>query len=98
MYAEIGRLAGGSVEAKDLERARNQFLARYALESESVTDAAHQLGFFETVATHRDYLALPARVRAVTAGQVARLAAERLSERTRTVGVLVPDAAGAGGA
>jgi len=98
VYAELGRLAGGSVEPRDLERSRNQFLARYALESESVTDAAHQLGFFETVATHREYLEMPARVRAVTAGQVARLAAARLSERTRTVGVLLPEPAVAGGA
>jgi zinc protease len=90
VYAEIDRLARGDFEARDLERARNQFLARYALESESVTDVAHQIGFFETVSSCRVWLDLPRRVRALRADHVARVARERLDERRRTVGVLVP--------
>ena len=60
--AEIQRLGRGDLQPRDLERARNQFLARYALESESTTDAAHQLGFFETIGDHRLFLDLPRRV------------------------------------
>lgn len=94
VYAEIDRLAHGDIAPRDLERARNQFLARHALESESATDIAHQLGFFETVANHRVWLEFPRRVQAVTADDVARLARERLGETRRTVGVLLPEEAG----
>jgi zinc protease len=94
LLAEIDRLARGDIAERDLERAKNQFLARYALESESVTEVAHQLGFFETIDSHRLYLELPGRVRDVRAEDVARLTRERLDEAHRTVGVLVPAADG----
>ena len=87
---EIDRLARGDITPRDLERAKNQFLARHALESESTTDAAHQLGFFETVASHTLFLDLPRRVAAVRAEDVTRLARARLREDGRTVGVLLP--------
>ncbi len=90
LEAEIERLRRGDVPARDLERARNQFLARYALESESTTDAAHQLGFFETIGSHRLFLDLPRRVAAVGAEAIARLARVRLAADRRTVGVLLP--------
>jgi zinc protease len=90
LTAEIERLARGDIEERDLARAKNQFLARHALESESTTDAAHQLGFFETVSGHRLFLDLPRRVGSVTAGEVAALARARLGRDQRTVGVLAP--------
>jgi zinc protease len=90
LLGEIDRLARGDIQTRDLDRAKNQFLARYALESESVTDVAHQLGFFESIDSHRLYLDLPRRVRRVTAEDVSRLARQRLDEAHRTVGILVP--------
>jgi zinc protease len=90
VQAEIDRLANGDIDVADLERARNQFLAREAMESESVTDVAHQIGFFETIATHRLWLELPRRVAAVRAADVARLARARLGAGRRTIGVLLP--------
>jgi len=88
--AELQRLGRGDLQPRDLERARNQFLARYALESESTTDAAHQLGFFETIGDHRLFLDLPRRVGMVGAEDIARLARARLAADHRTVGVLLP--------
>ena len=90
IHAEVARLADDGGGAEDFARARNQFQARYALESESVTDVAHQLGFFETIGDHRIWLDLPRRVDAVTAAEVARFAAGRLSADHRTVGILRP--------
>ena len=87
---EIDRLARGDLEPRDLERARNQFLARYALESESTTDAAHQLGFFETVAGPGYFDRLAANVEAVTPAEVADTAARRLASGGRTVGWFRP--------
>jgi len=92
VFSEIDRLARGEIEDRDLERAKNQLLARFALETESVTDVAHLLGFFETIAGHRLALDLPRRASAVSAGEVAQLARARMDERHRTVGVLVPSA------
>jgi len=93
LSAEIDRLARGDIADRDLERARTQFLARHALESESTTDAAHQLGFFETIGGHRLFFDLPRRVQAVTAAQVSAFARERLGTDRRTIGVLVPSGA-----
>jgi len=90
LTTEIDRLARGDVPARDLERVVNQFQARHALESESTTDAAHQLGFFETVASHTIFLDLPRRVAAVRAEDVARVARARLRTDGRTVGILLP--------
>jgi zinc protease len=90
LTSEIDRLARGDIEARELDRAKNQFLARHALESESATDAAHQIGFFETIASHRLFFDLPRRVRAVTAGDVSALARSRLDRDGRTVGILLP--------
>src|SRR2546428_738305 len=92
LTAEIGRLARGDIEERDLTRAKNQFLARHALESESTTDAAHQLGFFETVAGHRLFLDLPRRGAAVTAGEVAAPARARPGGARGTGAVLSPGA------
>jgi zinc protease len=88
--AEIEAVAAGRFGGADLERAREQFLARHALESESVTDLAHQLGFFETIGGYELWLDLPRRVSEVTADAAARYARERLDERHRTVGWLRP--------
>jgi len=88
--AEVEAVAAGRFAEADLDRAREQFLARHALESESVTDRAHQLGFFETIGGHELWLDLPRRVTAVTADAAARFARERLDERHRTVGWLRP--------
>ncbi|HEU4401694.1 MAG TPA: pitrilysin family protein [Candidatus Polarisedimenticolia bacterium] len=92
VLAEIERLARGEMTPHDLEKSKNQILARYALESESVTDVAHQLGFFETISSHRVWLDLPRRVAAVSADEVARVARDRLNDLNRTIGVLLPTA------
>ena len=91
---EVEALARGGIEAEDLRRSKEQILARHALESESVTDVAHQLGFFETIGSHRTWLELPERVERVEAKDVSRLAAARLDARHRTVGTLLPSPSG----
>ena len=89
-------MADGKIEDDDLRRSKQQFFARHALEAESVTDVAHQLGFFETIGSHRLWLDLPERVERVTAEEVGRLAAARLDALHRTVGTLLPAPAGTG--
>jgi zinc protease len=93
---EVEALAAGRIDADDLRRSKRQFAARHALESESVTDVAHQLGFFETIGGHRTWLDLPRRVEGVTAEDVSRLASARLDALHRTVGTLLPAPPGGG--
>jgi zinc protease len=90
ILSEVERLGRGAIEDRDLERAKNQILARHAFDNESVTDMAHQLGFFETLGDHRLGTGLPERVQAVTADDVARLIRARAGETHRTVGLLLP--------
>ncbi|HEX9426182.1 MAG TPA: hypothetical protein VGA64_00235, partial [Candidatus Polarisedimenticolia bacterium] len=87
----------GDITEADLARARTQLHARQALENESVTDIAHQLGFFETIARHDLPTRIARGIDAVGAGQVARVVRTRLGERQRTVGVLRPSPSSPGG-
>ena len=47
-------------------------------ENDSITNIAHQLGYFETIASWRDVHAMAGRIEAVTLDQVAEVAAQRL--------------------
>ena len=57
---------------------------------DGVSDIAHQLGYFETIASWRDALSLGDRLRAVTAAQVHDVARATFTERNRTIGWFEP--------
>ena len=87
---EIERVRDAGVEPAEVARAKRQLRARFVFENDSVTNIAHQLGYFETIAGP-DYLpALARRVDAVTADQVWDVARRRLSETSRTIGWFRP--------
>ncbi len=88
--AELDRLAREGISAGELEKARNQLRARLVFESDSVTNIAHQLGYFETVASAGLYLSIGDRIRAVSREHVARAAARVLRPTNRTVGWFEP--------
>jgi len=87
---EIDRIAREGVTAEELDKARNQLRARLVFENDSVTNIAHQLGFFETVASVDLFLSVGDRIRAVTREQVADAAARVLRPANRTVGWFKP--------
>ena len=88
--AEIDRVREHGLSEDEVARAKRQLRARLVFENDSVTNVAHQLGYFETV-TGPGYLEeLPARLAAVTAAQVAEVAARRLTRERRTVGWFRP--------
>ena len=60
------------------------------LENDSMTNVAHQLGFFETVSSLETYADLPARIGVVSAEDVARVAHTYLVSSNRTVGWFDP--------
>jgi zinc protease len=88
--AEIARVRTSGLTEAEVARAKRQLRARLVFENDSVTNVAHQIGYFETV-VGPDYLdSVSARVQAVTAAQVADAAATRLGSETRTVGWFKP--------
>jgi zinc protease len=74
----------------EVARAKRQLRARMVFENDSVTNVAHQLGYFETVVGPGFFDELGVRVQAVTPAQVADVAARRLVRDHRTVGSFRP--------
>jgi zinc protease len=91
VLAEIDRVRTGGITPAELKKAQNQLRARMVFEGDSITNVAHQLGFFETIDSWRLYPSLLERITAVTLEQVAGAAA-RLHASNRTVGRFEPHA------
>jgi zinc protease len=88
--AEIDRVRTGGITQAELVKVKNQLRARMVFEGDSITNVAHQLGFFDIIADWRVYETLGPRIAAVTLEQVATAAAERLAPANRTIGWLHP--------
>ena len=87
---ELDRVRREGITDAELARAKAQLRARLVFESDSVTNIAHQLGYFETIANVDLFDALPARIAAVTVDEVAAAARTMLSDANRTVGWFEP--------
>jgi zinc protease len=90
LLEEVDRVRAEGVTAAELERAKKQLQARFVFDNDSVTNIAHQLGYFETVATVDVFGELAARVDAVTLEAVAQIAQTMLRDANRTVGWYEP--------
>jgi zinc protease len=82
----LDSVRASGVTEQELGKAKRQLRARLVFEQDSITNIAHQLGFFETIAGWRYYQAIPSRIEAVTLNDVARVAAARLTTVNRVVG------------
>jgi zinc protease len=94
--SEVERLAREGITEQELEKATNQLRARIVFENDSVTNIAHQIGFFGTVASVGLFLDATSRIARVTREQVAGVAARVLRATNRTVGWFKPLAAAEG--
>ena len=79
------------IDEQEVVRAKRQLRARLVFENDSVTNLAHQLGYFETVVGPGFYPRLLASIEAVTPDQVRDVAARRLIRSSRTVGWFNPN-------
>ena len=86
----IGAVADGQVDEAEVVRAKRQLRARLVFENDSVTNVAHQLGYFETVVGPGFHGQLEQGIAAVTLEQVRDTARRRLGRNTRTVGWFQP--------
>jgi zinc protease len=96
--AEIERVRTEGITESELQKARNQLRARLVFENDSITNIAHQIGYFETIGSWRIYPALRERIEAVTLADVAAAAAARFKPSSRTIGWFEPLPVGEGGA
>jgi predicted Zn-dependent peptidase len=86
----VERLRTHGVTEAEAARARKQLRARLVFENDSITNIAHQLGYFDTVAGPGFLSRLQADIDSVTAEQVSDVARRRLGRKTRTVGWFQP--------
>ncbi len=90
LFEVVEGLGTAVLSEHELRKAKNQVLASFAFESERVTEIAHQLGYFATIATLEHLAELPARVEATGAEQVRAAVEHRLRPEARTIGWYVP--------
>jgi zinc protease len=90
MLDELAGVARGGITPAELAKAKSQLNARLVFENDSVTNIAHQIGYFETIAGVDVFANFRPRIAAVTLEQVADAARELLTESNRTVGWFDP--------
>jgi len=93
---QLDRLGREGVTEQELAKAQRQLGARLVFENDSITNIAHQIGFFETIATVDVYRDLPSRIADVSLDQVNGAAAKYLRPTNRTIGWFEPVPPGSG--
>ena len=88
--AQLEAVRRHGITEHELEKAKNQLRARLVFEGDSISNIAHQLGYFETIASWRVVPALRASIDAVTLQQVGDTAANCLKTTNRTIGWFDP--------
>jgi len=83
---ELDRVRREGVTDAELAKAKAQLRARLVFDNDSVTNIAHQLGYFETIASADFFTNAPGRIAAVTTDAVASIAAGIFAPSNRTVG------------
>lgn len=96
VWDESRRLASEPLSAVELERAKNQFYADWVHGLDTANSLATVLGEADALGGHQYLDTLLARVQAVTAADVQRVARTYLREDRSVVGYLLPQVAGAG--
>jgi zinc protease len=95
--AEIDRLIREGPTAAEVATVQAQLRARFVYDGDSVTDVAHQLGYFATIGRWQDWHEAFPRLEAVTVEAAQRAAARYLDADNRTIGTFEPTPAGRGG-
>jgi zinc protease len=96
LLEELERLRADGITPDELVRAKTQLKARLVFDNDSVTNIAHQLGYFETVGSVDLFTGVSTRVDAVTVAEVGAAARALLRASNRTVGCFDPLPVGAG--
>jgi zinc protease len=87
---EVDRVREQGITPQELQKAKTQLRARMVFEQDSITNIAHQLGYFQTIASWQYLAGIGSAIDAVTLDRVAAVAAERLKASNRTIGWFEP--------
>ncbi len=86
----LDRVRRDGITSAELARAKAQLHARLVFDNDSVTNIAHQLGYFETIGSADHFTGLPPRVADVTLEAVCDVARRCLDASNRTIGWFDP--------
>ena len=90
LAGELERVRRDAVTPAELETAKSQLQAQLVFDSDSITNIAHQIGYFETIASVDAFTGLAPRINAVSLDQVADAARTLFAASNRTVGWFEP--------
>ncbi|PWT79448.1 MAG: insulinase family protein [Blastocatellia bacterium] len=90
LLAELECVREKGITGAELVKAQTQLKARLVFDNDSISNIAHQLGYFETIANVDVFVELPSRIASVTAEAVAATAQTIFSASNRTVGWFDP--------
>jgi len=96
LLEELDRVRREGITGAELAKAKAQLKARLVFENDSVTNIAHQLGYFETIAQVELFNTLPAAIASATEQSVAEAARRVLPDWNRTIGWFEPQRIGSG--
>jgi zinc protease len=88
---ELDLAARDGITDAELAKAKAQLKARLVFDNDSVTNIAHQLGYFETIAGVDVFSSLGGRIAAVTRDAVSEAARSVLRTSNRTIGWFDPE-------
>jgi zinc protease len=91
LLEELDRVAREGITDAELSRAKAQLRARLVFDGDSVSNVAHQLGYFETIGGLDAFSNAPSSIAAVTLVAVASAARAVLTPHNRTVGWFQPE-------
>jgi zinc protease len=98
LLAELDRIRRDGITGEELARARTQLHARMIFDDDSITNVAHQLGYFDNITSVDRLFELPALVDATTLDDVHAVAMKLFTTNNRTVARFEPLAPTAHGA
>ena len=90
MFEELDRVRRDGISEAELVKAKSQLRARLVFDNDSVTNIAHQLGYFETIASADLFTALSARIAAATVEEAGAAAEAVFRPSNRTLGWFEP--------
>ena len=90
MLGALDEVRNNGITPAELARAKKQLHARFVFDNDSVTNIAHQLGYFETIAGVDLFASIEERVQGVSLEAVADAAGRMLTSVNRTIGWFEP--------
>ena len=90
LIEELDRVVHDGITDAELKKAKAQLRARLVFDTDSVTNIAHQLGYFETIGSVDLFVAAPPRIADVEADAVNAAARRVFAASNRTIGWFDP--------